>query len=503
MSALIRAPAVRQRFDTSQAHARGTVGHRLARKLDVRSFPFMASGLGVDDDTAALQAAIDFAESLVLDRFVGPGIAIDLGDGTYRLSATLTITSSNIYLVGAAAGSAMLYAPSSNFDLVHFDGSALSLYSVGMLNVKTYTPGNATAGCHIRVRRSINAIFDNLQCIGWFDGIVSDGCAKTYYSNIILSQENRTPGTTFRYALDFASTANNNSDVHVSDYQFVWNPTTQPNPASVRIQGSDGIYFKNGHQFGTTLLIPAGVTCASVMWGNVYFDESVSTNVSFQGNSPSYRNFWFTSCYFRDSKGTGLQFNAGSTISRVGVMNSQFATHRLYGIHCQSSVEDGTLQGCIFDGNNTDNAAGVGDMLIKGEWSIIGNRLTGGGAAGTAIILDAASSDTLVSANSLASSLAGTRISNAGTNNRIRGNTGYAQKSAGQATINNGSTSIVVNHTLAVTPSIAHITLTLNAASAGVTRCWVSGVTATQFTINLDATPTTSATIGWKVDAEQ
>jgi hypothetical protein len=35
-----------------------------------------------------------------------------------------------------------------------------------------------------------------------------------------------------------------------------------------------------------------------------------------------------------------------------------------------------------------------------------------------------------------------------------------------------------------------------------VTRFWPSTITATQFTINVDATPTTSATIGWAIDAE-
>jgi hypothetical protein len=79
---------------------------------------------------------------------------------------------------------------------------------------------------------------------------------------------------------------------------------------------------------------------------------------------------------------------------------------------------------------------------------------------------------------------------------------GWVTQAKGQATINNPATTVVVNHGLAITPTAEQITLTFNSASAGVTRLWPSAITATQFTINADAAPTTSATIGWQVDTE-
>ena len=462
-----------------------------------------ALGNGTTDDTTAIQAAITAAEALVLNRFTGPGVTVFFPNGTYLISSTLTITTSNIYLVGGSPGGSMLYAPSSTFDLVDFDGSALALYSVGMLNMKTYTPGNATAGAHIRVQRAINSIFANLQCIGWYDGIVSDGCGKTYYDNIILSQENRTAATTCRYGLDFVSTANNNSDVHVSNYQVIIGSATCSYSSSVR--GGDGIYFTNGHQTGGMLIQPDGTgttTTASCFWNQVYFDEATATNVSFTGSSTNYRNFHFNNCYFRDSGGSGVQFNASSTITRVIFTGCEFAEHRLYGIYGQTSVTDTIVSGCIFTGNNTDNAASTGDIRWEGEINVTGSRFIGGGAAGTALLLTASSSDCLINGNSFASTSAGTVVADSGTNNRVRGNTGFSKKSFGQETITNPATTAVVSHNLAVTPSVAQISLTLNSASAGVTRMWVSNVTSTQFTINLDATPTTTSTVGWLADAE-
>lgn len=472
----------------------------LADVVNVKDFG--AVGNGVVDDTAAILLAIAAAEARVLNRFTGPGSIVYFPPGTYLISSTLTIDTSNVYLVGDSPGSAMLYAPSSNFDLIHFDGSALALYSVGILNLRTYTPTNATAGCHVRVRRAINSIFHNLQCIGWYDGIISDGCAKTIYSNVILSQENRTAATTFRYGMDFASTSQNNSDVHVSDCQITWNPSDFTNATAVRIQGADGIYFANGHQQGAVLLNPSSVTCASVFWTNWYFDASPTNHVVFNGTSAAYRNFKFTNCYMRDCSADALLFNASSTITKVEVVATQFNSNGT-GIRVTTAVDDMTVTACTFDDNNVGNSAANGDIIVTAGGVTVGLcRFIGGGAAGTTVALGASSADCIVTNNSMASSGPTVKITNAGSNNRIRGNTGFATKSFGQETITNPATTIVVNHGLAITPSVGQIKLTLNSASAGVTRFWPSTVTATQFTINLDATPTTTATIGWAIDGE-
>jgi hypothetical protein len=477
-----------------------TVDGKLLESFSVLDFG--ADPTGATDSTLALQTAIAEAKKLMLDRFNGPGISILFPNGTYLLSGTLTIDFSNVYLVGESPGGVILRAPSANFDLIHFDGSALALYSVGMLNIRTYTPGNATAGCHIRARRLINAFFNNIQCIGWYDGIVSDGCAKTVFSNLLLTQENRTAGTTFRYGIDFASTTNNNSDVHVSEFQISWNPSTFTNETAIRIQGADGIYFMGGHHQGAVLLSPAGVTCASVFWTGIYFDAAPTNHVVFSGTSAAYRNFKFVNCYMRDCAADGLLFNASSPISKVEVVATQFASNGT-GIRCTTGVTDMTVSASIFDDNNAGNNAANGDIIVtSGEVTVGLCRFIGGGAAGTAIGLGASSADCIITNNSLASSNSAAKITNTGANNRIRGNTGFITKNFGQATINNPATSIVVNHGLSVTPSIGQIKVNLINDATPVARYWISNVTATQFTINVNATPTASATFVWAVDAE-
>jgi len=190
---------------------------------------FGAVGNGVTDDTAAIQAAITYGESLVTNAYLS-GASIFFPAGEYLVSTTLNITKNNITLIGESVSSAVIYAPSANFDIIKFQNGSGFMYFVGVENLRIYTPGNATAGSHIKAVRCINSRFRNLLLVGWYDGITSDGCGKAYYNDIILSQENRTPATTLRYGLNFASTSNNNSDVHVSDFQS--SMTQQPKQAA-------------------------------------------------------------------------------------------------------------------------------------------------------------------------------------------------------------------------------------------------------------------------------
>ena len=79
-------------------------------------------------------------------------------------------------------------------------------------------------------------------------------------------------------------------------------------------------------------------------------------------------------------------------------------------------------------------------------------------------------------------------VSNAGTANIIRNNRGYVTENSGTATVLNTTTSIVVNHGLATTPTRVQITPRENPTNA-VSFWWVGTLTTTQFTINVNADP--------------
>ena len=82
---------------------------------------------------------------------------------------------------------------------------------------------------------------------------------------------------------------------------------------------------------------------------------------------------------------------------------------------------------------------------------------------------------------------------------KINSNTGYVTKNSGTVTLLNGNTSVVVTHGMSYTPSAGHINVTpietLNTAS----YYWVDTITATEFTINVDADPTQDVDFAWNV----
>jgi hypothetical protein len=83
----------------------------------------------------------------------------------------------------------------------------------------------------------------------------------------------------------------------------------------------------------------------------------------------------------------------------------------------------------------------------------------------------------------------------------IRDNIGYITEANGTATVAAATTSIVVTHGLSVTPALKDIQVTPNNSMNAATKFWVSGPTATQFTINVDQSPgaASTATFAWQV----
>lgn len=80
-------------FAVDRAYSPGTVGAALCdRGVSVKDFPFFAKGDGIQDDTAAIQAALDTGRSIFIP------------EGTYVVSGTLTIATSGQSVVGAGNG---------------------------------------------------------------------------------------------------------------------------------------------------------------------------------------------------------------------------------------------------------------------------------------------------------------------------------------------------------------------------------------------------------------
>lgn len=118
----------------------------------------------------------------------------------------------------------------------------------------------------------------------------------------------------------------------------------------------------------------------------------------------------------------------------------------------------------------------------------------------------------LQAGNSIRSVIAGNRFRNFGTaplnlgttdaDTRVRDNLGFVTDAGGTATVAAASTTATVTHGLARTPSAQGITLTPTGSLGTAVRFWVSGITATQFTLNVDVAPGGSgAAFAWQASA--
>ena len=89
-------------------------------------------------------------------------------------------------------------------------------------------------------------------------------------------------------------------------------------------------------------------------------------------------------------------------------------------------------------------------------------------------------------------------ISGANPNGNIRNNIGYITENSGIATLVNGTTSIAVNHGLAVTPVVGDIVVTPIEAWGNMTQFYIDTYTSTQFTIHADINPGQDVDFAWK-----
>jgi hypothetical protein len=115
-----------------------------------------------------------------------------------------------------------------------------------------------------------------------------------------------------------------------------------------------------------------------------------------------------------------------------------------------------------------------------------------------AVVFDVATDNVRIQGNDFSSTVTFTNTFSCSP--RISDNNVYITEKSGTATVADGTTSIVVNHGLSITPSINNISVTPTNNLGNATKYWISTVTATQFTINVNANPgAATATFVWRI----
>jgi nitrous oxidase accessory protein NosD len=175
------------------------------------------------------------------------------------------------------------------------------------------------------------------------------------------------------------------------------------------------------------------------------------------------------------SRQHGVLFNAGTNQNII--FNGNLI--RASGQQIANTYDNiqGTAIYCVLSGNRIDGtSARYGINASGSSWTVIGNALDNSGTTG--IINDTTSGGA-----------------------RTRDNGGYITEALGTATITSGSTSVVITHGCSRTPPIGSITV-IGAEDPTNTpgAIWISSITSTQFTINVENNPGASNfDVGWRV----
>lgn len=468
---------------------------------------FGAVGDGVHNDTTAIQAAIDYAKTLVRNAGTTKhqdGAVVYFPKGLYLISSTLLIDESNIMLIGESWSSTVIYAPAATFDLVKFDNPSFALYNCGIGRLRFSTPGNTTAGFHLKVMHAIYFTASDILFNGWFGGLYIGGCAKMFNSQLIFSQEVRTAGTTTGAAIDMSCDYTYSSDVHFTDLQIMEDVATAGLNAFI-VRGVDGLYIENMHMHGTFLVNPSNtgneVVVSTIEVTNGYFDTSRDACAVISGTaSAAYKDLTFTNCRFRGGV-TGLRIATTTTLVDLKVAASRFAQNSQNGMEVNNHNVNGlVLSSVTFDSNNSGNSASYGDLYLNGNaLSVSDAHFYGGGALGFGIKLDAATSLAVLNGIDFINSAAANKITNLGGYTSMKGIVGWNVKVKGTVTIPISATTATITHFCKVTPLLESIRLT---PAASCPAYWITAIGATTFQVNFASAVAAAFTMGYSVDME-
>lgn len=222
-------------------------------------------------------------------------------------------------------------------------------------------------------------------------------------------------------------------------------------------------------------------------------------------------NFQWSSSSGSDGSYNSLVGNILTNNGQAGVTGDGSTTHNTIK---QNTVIDNTNEGiklnigCSYydiDGNTVgDTGGGVQttgiDVITGTHISIKNNRTYGHSVQG--LTVNTNSDSVRVMNNDFGDTAV---IASSTTNRFVRNNRGYVTEISGTATIASGTTSVAVAHGLSTGSSTtaAAFQLTLTNNPTAVTRYWISGITSTQFTINVNADPgATTATFVWSANVQ-
>jgi hypothetical protein len=381
---------------------------------------------GTTDMTTAINAACDYSLQVML-----------LGED-YLVSGTISLYGSNAKLYGQGQPVSKILCATNNIDIITLDGPGTQVLSVEVSGIMlAYTAGTKTGGAHIRGMKYLRwAKFDDLFIRNVYDAFRFNGIFQAFFTRIFSDQFGLTSGTKGRYFFNFDAVTEGvaHSDIHVITCNLgAFAPSGGFGlEAWMRLNTCDGIYIDNSHFLKAERFLIANPTggavdniVASITISNSYLDHARYGHIQLLGSAAIYQNILLSNTHVRlaDECTTGL-IEISADCKGIIVSGGSVRLSSARGIYTNPAniVKNVVIGGTVFADNNSANNAAYGDIELSATGgTITGLSFEGGGAAGVAIRLTAASSGIITSANSHINSTAGAEYVNSGTENWVDG----------------------------------------------------------------------------------
>lgn len=378
-----------------------TVQTKLRETVSVKDFG--ATGDGVADDTAEIQAAIDAVGA------AGGGV-VYLPNGTYLVSAALTVTVAKTTIRGQSKGGTIITRASdygSTFDFHGDSGTGALLADCGIESLTIKSTALTTSGAHIDFTGVTRSYIKDVYFLQGFIGMRLRGAVACTVDSVYLVFSNLYTGSaTGRRYMDFGEAGGSYShqssgDIFVSNFNLRGTVATQYTEYGIRMTSADGIWFSNGHVGNTSVSnIHIGGSTAEplnlVYFSNVMSDEGTTYSLLVSGStSPDYRDIKFTNCCFKSGGvpancSYGIVVAAACTVQHLMFDNCTVSEFGLGGVILQSTASRMIrFSGCHVFGNGRTTpgtepgynfSASVQDVEIVGGLS---GRLYNGSGSGT------------------------------------------------------------------------------------------------------------------------
>ncbi len=330
-------PSASVEFTQSGASSAVTLESKLQEVISVRDFG--AVGDGVTDDTAAIQAAVDYAGTITgSSDYTATGVGVFFPAGDYLISSTITITSGGIGLFGNPARGPRIITNEATLDMftVGDSGDTANNWEVHFSNLLFYASNVNNAGVvGIRVYRSFMGSVRWCAFENCYEGIVGHRMNRWTLHGCRFWQ-NRTTQIAASSVRMLGMASGNGGGIHISDCEFAGGGSLVPSvDAHLLIESCDGLYVVNSHTRDCNHAVkvnPDGTATKNVIdslfFSNCYFDENYLYNVWLTGSVSSggrYQVISFDGCYFR---GTGGE---STNCVRVGVSDGGSFTGDVFG----------------------------------------------------------------------------------------------------------------------------------------------------------------------------